>query len=113
MKDPWLYPQSIGSPKKQMINLNLSIGHRISKFKSYGKLKKSLLCYIASQLTEQEIGELREVFLALADKDGRITFTQFEKAFDNAKFMNKEKESLKLAFEGMDVNQKGMIDYTG
>lgn len=112
MKDAWLYPCN-NSPRKHVINLNLNIGLRISKFKGYGKLKKSLLCYIASQLSEQEIGDLKEMFLALADKDGRISYSQFEKAFDHTKFINKDKESLKLVFEGMDVNQKGTIDYTG
>ena len=112
MMDPWLYPSHV-SPRKQVINLNLNLGLRISKFKGYGKLKKSLLCYIASQLSEQEIGDLKETFLALADKDGRITYSQFEKAFDHTKFIHKDKESLKMVFEGMDVNQKGTIDYTG
>jgi len=114
MKDPWLYPKTAGGQIKQLhLNLNLNIGHRISKFKNYGKLKKSLLCYIASQLSEQEIGDLRDIFINLADKDGRINYVQFEKAFENTKYLQKDKETLKAIFEGIDVNKKGIIDYTG
>lgn len=109
----WLYPQFKDSPIKRNKPLQLDIGLRISKFKTYGKLKKSLLCYIASQLSEQEIGELREIFLSLADKDGRITFPQFTKAFEHAKFINKDPETLKAVFESIDFNQKGTIDYSG
>lgn len=109
----WLYPQFKDSPIKRIQLLKPNIGLRISKFKTYGKLKKSLLCYIASQLSEQEIGDLREIFLNLADKDGRITFPQFTKAFEHTKFMNKDPETLKSVFESIDLYQKGTIDYTG
>lgn len=112
MKNTWLYPPVYESPKKQF-NLQLNIGHRITKFKGFSKLKKSLLCYIASQLSESEIGELRDIFLNLSDKDGRINFEQFEKGFNGIKHMNKDKESLKAIFEGMDVNHEGTVDYTG
>lgn len=110
MKNKWLYPP--GSPTKTSL-LHLDLGHRISKFKNYGKLKKSLLCYIASQLSEKEIGELREIFISLADKDGRITFPQFCKAFEKTKFIQKDSESLKSVFESIDLYHKGTIDYTG
>ena len=111
MKNHWLYPPL--HENHQVKQLHLNIGIRISKFKNYGKLKKSLLCYIASQLSEQEIGDLRDIFLHLADKNGRISFDQFEKAFENTKFMHKDSGNLKTIFEGIDVNHKGTIDYTG
>jgi calcium-dependent protein kinase len=63
---------------KKTVAHNLNLGH-LREFTNTSKLKKAVLTCMASQLSEHEIMDLRNIFLEL-DKNGDGTLTMEELA---------------------------------
>lgn len=82
----------------------------LMNFKSAQKLKKAVLTYIATQVSEKDIGALKKLFQAL-DKngDGRLSN---EEILDGLKGREDEKELGKVLIS-MDTDGNGYIDYNG
>ena len=85
---------------------------KMKKWRSFQKLKKIILTAIASQLNENDISHLRELFNEIdVNGDGVLTVDEIEKALKKGKYRNKE-DILKV-FRSMDTDKSGVIDYTG
>lgn len=119
LEHPWM------KKKGEIKNASsVNIG-QLRNFKEYCKLKKAVLSFVASQLSEEEITELSQNFLSLdTNHDGTLTldeladgtiaplikahYPQGLKKLPG--FDPKEAESLMAS---IDTNKSGKIDYSG
>ena len=89
---------------------------QISKFKTYSKLKKAILTFIASRLSVEESSIIRNIFFNIdEDKNGYISFEDFRKYLINEYDIDdlvENEEELKTGFEGVDIDHNNQIDYT-
>ena len=98
-------------------NLNNVFDYRrINKYKSFSKLKKAILTFIASRLSNEESTQIRNIFLNIDEnKNGFISFEDFRKyvinEYDIDDLFENEQE-LKNGFEGVDIDHNNRIDYT-
>ena len=98
-------------------NLNSILDYRrINKYKSFNKLKKAILTFIASRLSSEESSQLRNVFYNIdEDKNGFISYEDFRKYLINEYDIDdliENEEELKQGFESIDIDQNNQIDYT-
>ena len=98
-------------------NINSILDYRrISKYKTYNKLKKAILTFIASRLSIEESNQLRNIFFNIdEDKNGYISFEDFRKYLINEYDIDdlfENEEELKKGFEGVDIDHNNQIDYT-
>ena len=98
-------------------NINSILDYRrISKYKTYNKLKKAILTFIASRLSIEESNQLRNIFFNIdEDKNGYISFEDFRKYLINEYDIDdlfENEEELKTGFEGVDIDHNNQIDYT-
>lgn len=108
LKHPWF---------KNADNKNLSELEFDAKlfmnFKNTTEMKKISLMFIASRLDENEINNLKNVFMAFDEgKDGQISLDELKKGLEqmhSTKYTDKEIEDL---FNALDVDHNGKIDYT-
>ena len=89
---------------------------QINKYKSYNKLKKAILTFIASRLSSEESSQIRNIFYNIdEDKNGYISFEDFRKYVINEYDIDdlvENEEELKKGFEGVDIDHNNQIDYT-
>lgn len=91
------------------MKLNFS---KLSKWKNVEKLKKVALSVIASQLNENEIKNLKELFQYLdANGDGTLTIQEIKDGLKNSKIKANSKEII-ATFESIDMDKSNRIDYT-
>jgi calcium-dependent protein kinase len=82
----------------------------IIEFSKMNQFKKSVLRFIASRVNNNEIKNLREIFVAMdSNGDGFLTYEELQSAFGK---MNVNDVDLKELFDGMDNNKNGFINYT-
>ena len=98
-------------------NINSILDYRrINKYKTYNKLKKAILTFIASRLSIEESNQLRNIFFNIdEDKNGYISFEDFRKYLINEYDIDdlfENEEELKNGFEGVDIDHNNQIDYT-
>ena len=98
-------------------NINSILDYRrINKYKTYNKLKKAILTFIASRLSIEESNQLRNIFFNIdEDKNGYISFEDFRKYLINEYDIDdlfENEEELKTGFEGVDIDHNNQIDYT-
>ena len=105
LQDPWLEKLA---PNTGTIELNVK---SLKRYASANKLKKAVLIYIASRLTDDEISALKESFKAL-DKngDGMLSLEEMKEAVNKS-------EGLPIfnvdeIFTTLDTDKSGKIDYT-
>jgi calcium-dependent protein kinase len=86
---------------------------KIDGFKKYAgsdKLRKAVLTYIASRLSENEIKEIKEIFQSIdTDNDGKITLEEMKKAISKGDINIKFDEDI---FKKIDTDNSGNIEYT-
>jgi len=98
-------------------NLNSVFDYRkVNKYKSFNKLKKAILTFIASRLSNEESTQIRNIFLNIDEnKNGFISFEDFRKyvinEYDIDDLFENEQE-LKNGFDGVDLDHNNRIDYT-
>ena len=93
---------------------NFSIPMKPDGFKRYAnsnKLRKAVLTYIASRLSEKEIQKIKEVFQNIdADNDGKLSLEEMKKACILSGEMKIEfNEEI---FKSIDTDNSGNIEYT-
>lgn len=79
-------------------------------------LKRTILMYLAMQISEKEVNDLRKIFLKL-DKDGNGMISREEmmigldylKKEVNCKLTNQDIDQI---FNAMDFDNSGQVDYT-
>ena len=86
------------------------ISKRLSKFRTYQKVKQATLTYLATQLSENEAHSLRMYFLNL-DKNGDGILSS-EEVVEGIK-KSTTNADLKGVFEALDTNESGFVDYNG
>ena len=86
---------------------------KIDGFKKYAgsdKLRKAVLTYIASRLSENEIKEIKEIFQSIdTNNDGKITLEEMKKAISKGDINIKFDEDI---FKKIDTDNSGNIEYT-
>ena len=111
LQHPWF-----ALTKKESITferLNFNKRNFFKEYKESNLLKKIVLYYIASKLEENEILELKKLFLAFdKDNNGQIDIKEFEKGVMELKFNGIKKEDIKNYFDEIDVDNRGKINYT-
>ncbi|CAE7484110.1 CPK2 [Symbiodinium natans] len=109
LQDVWIKDRA---PKAENICLQDRIMHNLKSFRSKNKLKKAALNIIASQMSEAEIADLREIFKALdVNGDGFLTTTELKDGITRAKARSPTID-LQAIMEGVDADGSGLIDYT-
>ena len=100
---------------KEITFQKLNIGKN-NYFKGYiesNRLKKIILFEIASKLEEDEIIDLKNLFMAFdKDNNGQIDLKEFEQGLSEIKANDIIKEKLKKLFNDIDADKNGKIDYT-
>ena len=82
-------------------------------FKAYAnsnKLRKAVLTYIASRLSEEEIKKIKEVFQSIdSDHNGKLSLEEMKKAFSKGDLSIEFNEEI---FKQIDTDNSGNIEYT-
>jgi calcium-dependent protein kinase len=106
LQDPWVKDNAPHSTKT-LIPL------KKEGFKNYAnsnKLRKAVLTYIASRLTEDEIKNIKKVFQSIdIDNDGKLTLEEMKKAFSKGDMKIEFNEEI---FKQIDTDNSGSIEYT-
>lgn len=107
LRHPWLS----GFAPSTEINLNSNIFSSLKRFTGNNKLKKAALAVIADQMTETEIVELKNQFMAIdADGNGVITVAELADALRTMGHGMIESEVTEL-MKGIDIDGDGLVDY--
>ena len=74
------------------------------------QLKKIILIFIASRLSEKDIDNLKEIFKAFdKNNDGQIGYSEFE---EGLKKLGIKENEISSYFNSIDTDKNGKIDYT-
>ena len=123
LENPWL---KMKSDKKSTSSMNIT---QLRSFMHNSKLKKAVLTFMASQLSESDILELRKIFMSLdTNGDGTLTIeeltegslkydTSFLTPFVNIIGLKKlpdfDPKEVKALMASIDTDKNGKIEYTG
>jgi len=100
------------APAAKNVSLENNFVDNLRGFRSQNKFKKAALHVIASQLTDNEIKALREMFMSLdANGDGLLTVGELKEGIAKAGLKDIPAD-LKEILEGIDSDGSGQIDYT-
>jgi calcium-dependent protein kinase len=82
-------------------------------FKAYAnsnKLRKAVLTYVASRLSEEEIKKIKEVFQSIdVDNDGKLSLEEMKKALSKGDMKIEFNDEI---FKQIDTDNSGNIEYT-
>lgn len=100
------------APKATNVALDSGLVKRLKGFRVQNRLKKAALHVIASQLSEDQISSLRDVFTALdANGDGLLTCQELKDGLEQAGFKELPPD-LQQIMDDVDADGSGVIDYT-
>eukprot|EP00494_Astrolonche_serrata_P030025 UN30292 len=107
LQHPWLR-EGEASDKP----IDSAVLSRMKQFRAMNKLKKMALKVIASNLNEEEIKGLKQMFMNMdTDNSGTITYEELKAGL--AKLGSKLSEAeVKQLMDAADVDGNGSIDYT-
>ena len=107
LKETWVKDNAPNSGK-------ISLPIKPDGFKNYAKsnkLRKAVLTYIASRLSEDDIKKIKEIFQKIdVDNDGKLSYEEMKKAVsltDEIKIEFNEE-----IFKSIDTDNSGCIEYT-
>ena len=87
---------------------------KVEPFKNYAhsnKLRKAVLTYIASRLSEEEIKKIKAIFESIdVDNDGKLSLEEMKKAVSLTDGM--KLENIEQIFKSIDTDNSGNIEYT-
>jgi len=90
--------------------LNLSFD-KLKAYTTQNKFKQAVMQYIASQMSEKEIGDLIDIFNKLdTNGDGEISIEEFRSGLQTLN--GKAADEVKSVFEKLDADKNGSINYT-
>jgi calcium-dependent protein kinase len=114
---PWMKQQVDNENKNLVIESEVIVN--IQNFLESKALKKAILLYVAQQIPENEIVNLKQLFVKMdTNGNGSLSFEEFRESFEefqkNAVHLKKklEKESIEKLFKSIDANENGVIDYS-
>jgi calcium-dependent protein kinase len=108
LEHPWF--KKMGDPQTAGAELPLLVTKNLKLFRGAQKVKKAVLTYLATQLSEKEMEPLKKLFLTL-DKNGDGILS-LEEIRDGLKGRSDENELMDI-MQSMDTDGSGFIDYTG
>ena len=90
---------------------------KLSKYKNFNILKKSILLFLASRLTSEESGKIGEIFRKINEcKTGMIGFEDFKNFVINNQDQEivggENDEEIRKKFLEIDVDRNNKIDFT-
>ena len=104
----WLKNLAPNAKEGEKIQIN------INSFKNYSssnKLKKAVLTFIASRLSEEEVKKLKENFQKIDNNgDGMLSLEEVKKAISHNKGISLS--NVEQIFKSIDTDNSGNIDYT-
>ena len=104
----WLKNLAPNAKEGEKIQIN------INSFKNYSssnKLKKAVLTFIASRLSEEEVKKLKENFQKIdTNGDGMLSLEEVKKAISHNKGISLS--NVEQIFKSIDTDNSGNIDYT-
>ncbi|KAG6489336.1 calcium-dependent protein kinase 10-like [Zingiber officinale] len=104
---PWVQVDGVAPDKP----LDSAVLTRLKQFSAMNKLKKMALRVIASNLSEEEIAGLKEMFKMIdTDNSGQITFEELKVGLERVGANLTESEIVAL-MQSADVDNSGTIDY--
>ena len=87
---------------------------KFDSFKSYShsnKLRKAVLTYIATRLSENEIKKIKDIFQSIdINNDGKLSLEEIKKAVGKADGL--KAENVEEIFKSIDTDNSGNIEYT-
>ena len=108
LKDPWVLNHAPNAKKGGEVQLNEG---QLRSYAKSSKMRKAVLTYIASRLTQSEIDELNKNFQEIDDNnDGKLTLEEIKKAASKNKAINLEQ--IEEIFKSIDTDGSGSIEYT-
>ena len=98
------------APNSTNAVLNLKID-ALRGYKNSNKLKKAVLTFISNRLKEDDIKNLKEIFLSI-DKngDGHLTLEEVKESLSK---LGDQSSNIVELFESIDTDGSGTINYTG
>lgn len=104
---PWIAKMA---DKKMALEVPPLVTKNLKAFKGAQRVKKAVLTYLATQLSEKEMEPLKKLFLSI-DKngDGRLSMEEIK---EGLKGRSDEKE-LSEIMTAMDTDGSGFVDYNG
>lgn len=103
---PWI----VQTDELSELPLSLDIGS-LRSFVETRKLQKTVMMYIASQCSDNEIIQLKQTFLRLdTNGDGTLTINELEAGL--AEIPGLSQEEIRQIMTAMDSDQSGSVDYT-
>ena len=101
------------APNEPLSLIQFNENNFFKNFVHGNEIKKMGLMYISIRLNENEINDLKNIFSALdKNKDGQISYDEFEKGIMELKTKKYSKDDIKKLFDKIDVDKNGKIDYT-
>jgi len=108
LKDPWVLNKAPNAKKGRAIQIN---ENQLKNYAASSKMRKAVLTYIASRLTQNEIEELNKNFQEIDDNnDGKLTLEEIKLAMSKNKNINIE--NIEEIFKSIDTDGSGCIEYT-
>ena len=108
LKDPWVVEHAPNAKKGGLVQIN---ENQLKNYAASSKMRKAVLTYIASRLTQNEIEELNKNFQEIDDNnDGKLTLEEIKKAVSKNKDINIE--YIEEIFKSIDTDGSGCIEYT-
>ncbi|CAE7772389.1 CPK2 [Symbiodinium pilosum] len=109
LQHEWIKLQA---PKAQNVSLQSNFVDNLRGFRSQNKLKKAALQIIAGQLNEEQITQLRDVFMMIdGNGDGLLTVNELKEALSKAGLKDIPPDLMQILQE-VDSDGSGVIDYT-
>jgi len=107
LRHPWMVAK-LDKKDEKPLKLNYQM---LRHFRNSEKLKKVALTFIASQMSESEIGGLAAIFHKL-DKngDGVLTFEEMQAGL--SEMSDKAAKEIKAVIDSIDTDKSGTINYT-
>ena len=108
LKDSWVVDHAPNAKKGGLVQIN---ENQLKNYAASSKMRKAVLTYIASRLTQNEIEELNKNFQEIDDNnDGKLTLEEIKKAVSKNKDINIE--HIEEIFKSIDTDGSGCIEYT-
>ena len=110
LKHPWFDKAKIEEKELKNIKFDPSF---LKEYNKANHLKKLVLLFIASRISDKEIEDLKVVFRAFdEDNDGQISLEEFKKGLKKLTKVKISEEKIVEYFNSIDTNKSGKIDYT-
>ena len=108
LKDPWVLERAPNAKKGGVVQLNEG---QLKNYANSSKMRKAVLTYIASRLTQSEIDALNKNFQEIDNNnDGKLTLEEIKLAASKNKGINLE--LIEEIFKSIDTDGSGSIEYT-